>query len=127
MKLNLIYLLIFGFILLLSGCSQILPKNSTCLNINDQEQKDQCLADLAFENLDFNLCKDISNNPYPELKRDTCYINIASKKNDFSVCDNIQDQDNKKYCISTVKKDKSYCNNIQKQEMKDLCNDIIYN
>jgi hypothetical protein len=68
---------------------------SLCDNIQSDDMKDTCIAQVAILQQDTKICDQIST----QEKKDSCYSIVGIQKTDISVCDKIETQPSRDHCF----------------------------
>jgi len=88
---------------------------TTCDNINNNYGKFLCYKKLAVQTKDINFCK---SNP-------ECYKEVAIKSKDTKICDLLANPFEVQKCFALVFNDKSYCENIDEETEKRICITLV--
>ena len=87
-------------LLMICGCIDGPAKQSSidCESLTQQDEKDMCYHDLAYERGDVSLCGKI----YHAGKKDDCFLMVATVTNKSSFCERISDSDFRNWCIGSI-------------------------
>lgn len=69
----------------------------------------------------FLWCSPVSANCYNMDNSDDKYFCLATTKQESYQCYNIQNYDKKYFCLALVKKEKYQCYNIKENNLKQMC------
>jgi hypothetical protein len=88
-----------------------LANDANCYAIQNQDQKNFCLAKAKNEK---SYCYSIQESD----NKNAC---LSKFNGDTSYCYSVRNEDQKNYCLATAKHEKSYCYSVRENDTKNLC------